>query len=240
VTTAPTTEGSGRPEIQRDQLLSLLFSLFGGPGIGQLYNGRWPKAALFCLASPPLYCLGVGLTVRLPVRFVNLIPLALPLGWGFAVAVDAVRDASRPRVVGPRPWYSHGAFCTGLALLNVFVFGPAWVGATRLTWARAYTIPTGTMEPTVLAGDHLFADTSAYGFRNPLSGAMLWRRREPTRGELIVFAFPEDRTRDFLKRVIGLPGETGFGASCPLTTSTAWRRSSITRSRLVERLRACT
>jgi signal peptidase I len=61
---------------------------------------------------------------------------------------------------------------------------------------------------TLLVGDHLLADTSVYGFRNPFSGAMLWRRREPTRGELIVFIFPEDRARDFLKRVIGLPGET--------------------------------
>jgi len=64
------------------------------------------------------------------------------------------------------------------------------------------------MEPTMLIGDHLLADMSAYGFRSPLSGAMVWRRREPTRGELIVFLFPEDRTRDYVKRVIGLPGET--------------------------------
>ncbi len=93
-------------------------------------------------------------------------------------------------------------------MLNVFVWVPAWVGATRMTWVRAYKIPSGGMEPTVQIGDHILADMSAYGLRNPLSGSILSRRREPSRGEIIVFLYPEDRSREFLKRVIALPGET--------------------------------
>jgi signal peptidase I len=188
--------------------VAALLSLFGGAGLGQLYNGRGRRAAVFWLGSPILYCLGAGLTVRLPVRFLSLAPLLLPLGWGLAALIDAWRDAGRPGRGVPRPWFSHGAVCAGLALLNVFVWGPAWVGATRMTWVRAYRIPTGGMEPTVLIGDHLLADMSMYGLRNPFSGSILSRRREPARGEIIVFLDPKDRRREFLKRVIALPGET--------------------------------
>jgi signal peptidase I len=73
---------------------------------------------------------------------------------------------------------------------------------------EAYSIPAGSMEPTILIGDHLFVDKFAYALRSPLSGAALVHRRDPVRGELIVFLYPDDRSRSFLKRVVGLPGET--------------------------------
>ena len=64
------------------------------------------------------------------------------------------------------------------------------------------------MEPTILIGDRILVNKFAYDVRNPVSGGVWLHRREPHRGDLVAFLFPDDRQRVFLKRVIGLPGET--------------------------------
>ena len=64
------------------------------------------------------------------------------------------------------------------------------------------------MESTILRGDHLLAVKWAYGWREPGLRRVVFGRRRPTRGELVAFLFPEDRSRAFLMRLIGLPGET--------------------------------
>jgi signal peptidase I len=92
-------------------------------------------------------------------------------------------------------------------LLNTFVIVPAWAHLLRKTWVQAFRIPSGGMEPTLLIGDHVLADKAAFGIRLPFSSSTVLGKGEPRRGDLIVFLFPEDRSRVFLKRVIGLPGE---------------------------------
>ena len=61
---------------------------------------------------------------------------------------------------------------------------------------QAFKIPSGSMEDTLLIGDHLLVNKFLYWVRSP------------QRGDIIVFRYPEDEARDFIKRVIGLPGET--------------------------------
>jgi signal peptidase I len=76
------------------------------------------------------------------------------------------------------------------------------------TWAfQAFKIPSGSMKPTLLIGDHLLVSKSAYGVKLPFSDRVLIPLGQPQRGEIIVFRFPEDRDKDFIKRVIGLPGD---------------------------------
>jgi signal peptidase I len=73
---------------------------------------------------------------------------------------------------------------------------------------QAFKIPTGSMEPNLLIGDHLLVNKLVY---SPSSGPLesaLFGKRPIERGHVVVFKFPEDPTRDFIKRVIGLPGET--------------------------------
>ena len=73
---------------------------------------------------------------------------------------------------------------------------------------QAFKIPTGSMEPNLLIGDHLLVNKLVYSPSfGPLESALLGKR-EIGRGHVVVFKFPEDPTRDFIKRVIGLPGET--------------------------------
>jgi len=73
---------------------------------------------------------------------------------------------------------------------------------------QAFKIPTGSMEPNLLIGDHLLVNKVVYsGSFGPLEDTLLGKRAIE-RGHVVVFKFPEDPTRDFIKRVIGLPGET--------------------------------
>ncbi|HQZ38149.1 MAG TPA: signal peptidase I [Vicinamibacterales bacterium] len=73
---------------------------------------------------------------------------------------------------------------------------------------QAFKIPTGSMEPNLLVGDHLLVNKFIFAPAATGLERTLLPMRPVTRGEVIVFKFPEDPERDFIKRVIGLPGET--------------------------------
>jgi signal peptidase I len=73
---------------------------------------------------------------------------------------------------------------------------------------QAFKIPTGSMQPNLLIGDHLLVNKVIYSpSAFPLEDRIL-AKKPIGRGHVVVFKFPEDPTRDFIKRVIGLPGET--------------------------------
>lgn len=78
---------------------------------------------------------------------------------------------------------------------------------------QAFKIPSASMEDTLLIGDHLLVNKFIYGLQVPGVDHRIFTIREPQRGDIIVFEFPEDRDqpfwkrRDFIKRIIGLPGD---------------------------------
>lgn len=73
---------------------------------------------------------------------------------------------------------------------------------------QSFKIPSGSMEDTLLIGDCLLVNKFAYGITVPFTDLRLPGVRDPRRGEVAVFRYPEDRSKDFIKRVIGLPGDT--------------------------------
>src|SRR5580658_7883252 len=82
---------------------------------------------------------------------------------------------------------------------------------------QPFNIPTGSMENTLMVGDYLFVEKFAYGysrytfpfggwpFGDSLHGRFL--ERAPQRGDVVVFKFPQDNSTDFIKRLIGVPGD---------------------------------
>ena len=74
------------------------------------------------------------------------------------------------------------------------------------TLVQAFVIPTGSMEDTLVIGDHLLVDKLAYSAPGPISKYVL-PYEEPKHGDIIVFRYPGDITQTFVKRVIGLPGD---------------------------------
>lgn len=74
------------------------------------------------------------------------------------------------------------------------------------TLVQAFVIPTGSMEDTLLIGDHLLVDKLAYAPPGPISKYLL-PYSDPKRGDIIVFRYPMDIRQTFVKRVIGVPGD---------------------------------
>lgn len=70
-----------------------------------------------------------------------------------------------------------------------------------------FRIPTGSMRPTLLEGDFILVNKYTYGLRMPLLGKKIFALNEPKRGDILVFRFPMDTNIDFIKRVIGIPGD---------------------------------
>ena len=104
---------------------------------------------------------------------------------------------------------------------EAFVIALALAIVLRTFFIQAYKIPSGSMEPTLLVGDHIIVNKLIYGLRlpdsffglTPLDNEIPWGhylfKFEPVhRGDVVVFVFPPDPTKDFIKRVIGVPGDT--------------------------------
>lgn len=78
----------------------------------------------------------------------------------------------------------------------------------RAFLVQAFKIPSSSMEPTLLVGDHILVNKFLYGVRVPFTDLRWPRFTDPKRGDVIVFVYPEDRSKDFIKRVVGTEGDT--------------------------------
>ena len=72
---------------------------------------------------------------------------------------------------------------------------------------QAFKIPSGSMEDTLAIGDHILVSKFFYGSKIPFTDKRILKIRDPKRGDVIVFEYPEDPSKDFIKRVIGTPGD---------------------------------
>ena len=73
---------------------------------------------------------------------------------------------------------------------------------------EAFKIPSGSMIPTLEVGDHIFVSKFIYGLRIPLTNIKPVNFRGPDRGEVVVFVYPKDESKDFIKRVVAVAGDT--------------------------------
>jgi signal peptidase I len=73
---------------------------------------------------------------------------------------------------------------------------------------QAFKIPSGSMKDTLLIGDHILVNKFIYGIRIPYWNTEIISLSQPKRGDIVVFRYPVDPSKDFIKRVIGLPGDT--------------------------------
>ena len=184
----------------RTYIIALAMS-FILPGFGQLYNGDLNRAAWLFLCFAFLSVPGVALiALYLPggwMMIALLASLALTLLiWLYGMA-DAWRSARRSLDQLPQAWQVSGIYmlvlvlCDGLAL-------PLLASYVRAHQVESFYIPAASMEPSVLKGDFLFAD-KRYG----CPGC----KQAVKRGDIAIFAYPNDRTVSYIKRVIGLPGD---------------------------------
>lgn len=112
----------------------------------------------------------------------------------------------KKELIGPKKaWYREWSEALIVAVVLALII--------RTFLFQAFKIPSGSMLDTLLIGDHLLVNKFIYGTKLPFSDERYLALREPERGDVIVFEFPEDAgksyfdRRDFIKRVIGLPGD---------------------------------
>lgn len=122
---------------------------------------------------------------------------------------DIEAEAGRAKSSGPGEWlralrrpgsvfreYIEPFLIAGIAALFI-----------RQFIVQPFKIPSGSMIPTLLVGDHLFVNKFVYGPRIPFMDARIFTWQEPKRGDVIVFKYPENEDKDFIKRIVGLPGD---------------------------------
>ena len=97
--------------------------------------------------------------------------------------------------------------------LKTLVYAVAIALAVRTLLFEPFNIPSGSMKPTLLVGDYLFVSKFAYGYSRfslpfalPLFSGRIFERL-PRRGDVVVFKLPSDNRTDYIKRVVGLPGD---------------------------------
>lgn len=93
-------------------------------------------------------------------------------------------------------------FFSGLFPVFLIVF------VIRTFVGEAYRIPSGSMKPTLLEGDFVYVNKSSYGWYFPYIDKRVDWDNKPKRGDVIVFRYPPEPTVNFVKRIIGLPGDT--------------------------------
>ena len=76
---------------------------------------------------------------------------------------------------------------------------------------QAFKIPSGSMKETLQIGDHILVNKFIYGIKLPFLGTNIIPISDPERGDIVVFKFPEDPKKDFIKRVVGVSGDTVKG-----------------------------
>ena len=166
-------------------LLSLLAT-----GVGQVYNGQWKKGVGFLLAE--------GLIALSMLRFwtdfaAMALCVAILFGFNLFVAGEAFATARRLREYRRKPcnrWWVYG-----LCLLCSLAAGSGMEQLIKARFFRAYTSPSGSMLPTLRVGDRFMVE-------------ILGQSDAPERGDIVIFAAESTGDRDFVKRVVGLPGET--------------------------------
>ena len=106
---------------------------------------------------------------------------------------------SRQSSVHNEPWYVEYSKSFFPVLVIVLVL--------RSFVAEPFRIPSGSMMPTLLVGDFILVNKYAYGIRLPVLKTKILEIGEPKRGDVAVFRFPRNPSDDYIKRIIGLPGD---------------------------------
>ena len=128
-----------------------------------------------------------------------LILLILLLLSGAVWAADALVFRRRRAADAREPWWVEYGASFFPVILVVFVL--------RSFIVEPFKIPSGSMIPTLLVGDFILVNKYTYGIRLPVANWKIIDLNSPQRGDVMVFRYPEDPSLDYIKRVVGIPGD---------------------------------
>ena len=175
---------------RRKPILAFLLSLVT-PGLGQIYNGQFKKGISYLAGLDLAY---IAFSFLLLKFYGFILFLSIMIGFILLVLIDAVRGAKRLKAIEPKSYNKWYTYLIIFLISNLAVV-PLLRWAVRDNIAKAYTTPSSTMAPTLLAGDCLVADMRIY------------KSQKPQRGNIIIFEYPIDPSKQFIKRVIAIEDE---------------------------------
>ncbi len=175
---------------KRYPIIAFLLS-FICPGLGQIYNGHFRKGVIYFIGLPLVPIIFSFLCFTF---YGMILWLIIILGFFVFILIDALLGAVKLKAMALKPfnrWY----FYLIIFLLSAVIIRPllAWTIANNII--KAYKTPSSGMEPALMVGDYLIANRRIY------------RSEKPKRGDIIVFEFPKDPSKQFTKRVIATEGE---------------------------------
>ena len=177
---------------KRKPIIAFLLSVFT-PGLGQIYNGRFKRGVILYLVQLIVFL--VLILLGLFSKFYGaIIILVFALGFLIFIWLDALFDAIRLKEV-PLKRFNKWYIYLVILLIHAFVIQPVVSSAIKKNIVRAYKFPSSSMEPTLFPGDYFLVDMKTY------------KTEKPKRGDVIVFEYPKDPTKVFVKRVIATEGE---------------------------------
>ncbi|OGA72865.1 MAG: signal peptidase I [Betaproteobacteria bacterium RIFCSPLOWO2_12_FULL_65_14] len=115
--------------------------------------------------------------------------------WGLELAWLRRRRAADAK----QPWWVEYSVSFFPVILIVFLL--------RSFLVEPFKIPSSSMVPTLLVGDFILVNKFTYGIRLPVANKKIVELGSPARGDVMVFRYPEDPSLDYIKRVVGLPGD---------------------------------
>jgi len=125
--------------------------------------------------------------------------LLLLLVTGAVWALEAAWLRRRRGALAKQPWWVEYSVSFFPVILIVFLL--------RSFLVEPFKIPSGSMIPTLLVGDFILVNKFTYGIRLPVANRKLLAVGSPERGDVMVFRYPEDPSLDYIKRVVGVPGD---------------------------------
>src|SRR5262245_25494173 len=175
------------PAAQRKAWRAGLLSLCM-PGLGQVYNGQALKGVVFYYLYGTVVLACVVILLELSFAPLNIVfPLGVVLACYLYILVDAIKTARRQRETFQPKFYNRWSVYLAIIGIVAFVIQPTAHATIRKVWMQAFKIPSEAMQTTLLVGDHILVNKLRY------------RWIPPQRLDIIVFHYPWEEDRDFIK-----------------------------------------
>lgn len=174
---------------QRKIWLAISLSLIT-PGLGQLYSGDLASALGITFAW---LLLSAGIKYFVSFSFTHMsVGIVAAIALSLLTVIHAARVAKQRKTAPLRRFQRVWAYILFTLIVNVVISGLEPVTKRSET----FKLPASSMYPNVIAGDHIMVDRMAY------------KHSDPKRGDIIVFRYPKDESFYYIKRVVGIPGDT--------------------------------